>query len=157
MAITVSLKCCNLSQVTQKLASFILFSLVRKKKMIGSLSMKEVLVFSLLCNFLLFVLLYFTISRLSSLLHHQIESSTTPVTSRQILFVGGVPTTLTRCRMQVRSEFLCNKDPLVLNHMVVKVDVVGMFPQSNYVLLIKDGRTVAYSLVSRNVTVGTEM
>ena len=41
--------------------------------------------------------------------------------------------------------------------MVVKVDVVEMFPQSKYVLLIKDGRTVAYSLVSRNVTVGTEM
>lgn len=48
------------------------------------------------------------------------------------------------------SKYLCNKDPLSLNYMQ---DVVRLFPKAKFVLLIRDGRSVAYSIVSRNVTI----
>ena len=48
------------------------------------------------------------------------------------------------------AEFLCNKDPLVLSYMG---DVVRMFPNAKFVLMIRDARAVAYSIVSRNVTI----
>lgn len=46
--------------------------------------------------------------------------------------------------------FLCNKDPLVLNYMG---DVLRLYPHAKFVLLIRDGRAVAHSIVSRNVTI----
>ena len=45
---------------------------------------------------------------------------------------------------------LCNKDPLVLNYMP---DIVRLYPNAKFVLMIRDGRAVAYSIVSRNVTI----
>ena len=45
---------------------------------------------------------------------------------------------------------LCNKDPLVLNYMP---DVVRLYPKAKFILMIRDGRAVAYSIVSRNVTI----
>ena len=48
-------------------------------------------------------------------------------------------------------RFLCNKDPLVLGHMNA---VTKMFPKSKFVLMIRDGRAVAYSIVSRKVSIG---
>lgn len=47
-------------------------------------------------------------------------------------------------------QFLCNKDPLVLNYMN---DVLRLYPHAKFVLLIRDGRAVAHSIVSRNVTI----
>lgn len=48
------------------------------------------------------------------------------------------------------SKYLCNKDPLALNYMQ---DVVRLYPKAKFVLMIRDGRSVAYSIVSRNVTI----
>lgn len=48
------------------------------------------------------------------------------------------------------AKFLCNKDPLVLNYMN---DVLRLFPLGKFILMIRDGRAVAYSIVSRNVTI----
>lgn len=45
---------------------------------------------------------------------------------------------------------LCNKDPLSLAQMN---DLHMMFPQARYILLIRDGRGVAHSIVSRNLTI----
>ena len=45
---------------------------------------------------------------------------------------------------------LCNKDPLVLNYMP---DIVRLYPKSRFILMIRDGRAVAYSIVNRNVTI----
>ena len=48
------------------------------------------------------------------------------------------------------AKYLCNKDPLVLNYVQ---DLSRIFPRSKFVLMIRDGRAVAYSIVSRNVTI----
>lgn len=48
------------------------------------------------------------------------------------------------------SKYLCNKDPLALNYMQ---DVLRLYPKAKFVLMIRDGRSVAYSIVSRNVTI----
>ena len=48
------------------------------------------------------------------------------------------------------AKYLCNKDPLVLNYMY---DIIRMFPKAKIVLMVRDGRAVAYSIVSRNVTI----
>ncbi len=48
------------------------------------------------------------------------------------------------------AKFLCNKDPLVLNYMQ---DVIKLFPKAKFILMIRDGRAVAYSIVSRNITI----
>ena len=48
------------------------------------------------------------------------------------------------------SKYLCNKDPLALNYMM---DIVRLYPKAKFILMIRDGRSVAYSIVSRNVTI----
>lgn len=45
---------------------------------------------------------------------------------------------------------LCNKDPLLLNYMEI---LQRLYPRSKFILMIRDGRAVAYSIVSRNVTI----
>lgn len=45
---------------------------------------------------------------------------------------------------------LCNKDPLSLIH---TKDLHFMFPRAKFVLVVRDGRAVAYSIVSRNLTI----
>lgn len=45
---------------------------------------------------------------------------------------------------------LCNKDPLSLAQMK---DLHVMFPRAKYLLMIRDGRGVAHSIVSRNLTI----
>ena len=47
---------------------------------------------------------------------------------------------------------LCNKDPMVLNHMEV---VNNMFPKSLFVMMIRDGRAVCHSMISREVKIGS--
>ena len=49
------------------------------------------------------------------------------------------------------AKYLCNKDPLLLQYMK---HLAKMFPKSKYVLMIRDGRAVTHSIVSRNVTIG---
>ena len=44
----------------------------------------------------------------------------------------------------------CNKDPLAFNHME---DLAKMFPRAKFLLLVRDGRAVAHSIVKRNVTI----
>lgn len=48
------------------------------------------------------------------------------------------------------AKVLCNKDPLSLAQMK---DLHMMFPRSKFILLIRDGRGVAHSIVSRNITI----
>lgn len=48
------------------------------------------------------------------------------------------------------SKFLCNKDPLLLSYML---DLHRMYPRAKFLLIVRDGRAVAYSIVSRNVTI----
>lgn len=48
------------------------------------------------------------------------------------------------------AKYLCNKDPLLLQHMK---QIARMFPKSKFVVMIRDGRAVAHSIVSRNVTI----
>ena len=48
------------------------------------------------------------------------------------------------------AKYLCNKDPLVLNYMG---DLSRIFPRAKFLLMVRDGRAVAYSIVSRNVTI----
>ena len=48
------------------------------------------------------------------------------------------------------AKHLCNKDPLLLNNME---DLKRLFPKAKFVLMIRDGRAVAYSIISRNVTI----
>ena len=48
------------------------------------------------------------------------------------------------------AKYLCNKDPLVLNYMK---DILRLYPKAKFILMIRDGRAVAYSIVSRNVTI----
>ena len=48
------------------------------------------------------------------------------------------------------AKYLCNKDPLVLNYMQ---DIIRLFPKVRFILLVRDGRAVAYSIVTRNITI----
>ena len=48
------------------------------------------------------------------------------------------------------ARFLCNKDPLVLNYMP---DIIRLFPMAKFILMVRDGRAVAYSIVTRNITI----
>lgn len=48
------------------------------------------------------------------------------------------------------ANYLCNKDPMVLTYMH---DVLRMYPKAKFVMMIRDGRAVAYSIVSRNITI----
>lgn len=45
---------------------------------------------------------------------------------------------------------LCNKDPFTLKSAVY---LAKLFPQSKYVLMIRDGRAVVHSIISRKVTI----
>jgi len=58
--------------------------------------------------------------------------------------VGSVPTT------PRPSHLLCNKDPFTLRSMQ---RLVRLFPRSKFVLMIRDGRAVADSIVSGHVTI----
>lgn len=48
------------------------------------------------------------------------------------------------------AQFLCNKDPLALAQMP---DLAQMFPRGKFLLLVRDGRAVAHSIVSRNISI----
>jgi protein-tyrosine sulfotransferase len=48
------------------------------------------------------------------------------------------------------AENLCNKDPLVLRYSIYMKKV---FPQSKYILMIRDGRATVHSIISRKVTI----
>ena len=50
----------------------------------------------------------------------------------------------------IPSKYLCSKDPLALNYMH---DVVRLYPKARFVLMVRDGRAVAHSIVARNVTI----
>ena len=50
----------------------------------------------------------------------------------------------------IPSKYLCNKDPLLLQHMK---HIARMFPKAKFLLMIRDGRAVAHSIVSRNITI----
>ena len=45
---------------------------------------------------------------------------------------------------------LCNKDPFTLKSSVY---LAGMFPNSKYLLMVRDGRAVVHSIISRKVTI----
>lgn len=45
---------------------------------------------------------------------------------------------------------LCNKDPFTLKYMI---DLSKMFPNGKYLLMIRDGRAVVHSVMSRKVTI----
>ncbi len=49
-----------------------------------------------------------------------------------------------------KADNLCNKDPLSLTQMPFLHD---MFPKAKFLLMIRDGRAVANSIVSRNITI----
>lgn len=48
------------------------------------------------------------------------------------------------------AKHLCNKDPLVLRYSSYMKKV---FPQSKYILMIRDGRSTVHSIISRKVTI----
>ncbi|XP_074642463.1 protein-tyrosine sulfotransferase 1-like [Tubulanus polymorphus] len=48
------------------------------------------------------------------------------------------------------APFLCNKDPFTLK---ASVYLSRMFPNSKFVLMIRDGRAVVHSIISRKVTI----
>ena len=48
------------------------------------------------------------------------------------------------------AKHLCNKDPLLLNYMN---DLQRLYPKAKFILMIRDGRAVAHSIVTRNVTI----
>jgi len=49
------------------------------------------------------------------------------------------------------AEYYCNKDPLNFKYLKT---LIRMFPNGKYILMIRDGRAVAHSIVTRNVTIG---
>jgi protein-tyrosine sulfotransferase len=48
------------------------------------------------------------------------------------------------------AKYLCNKDPMSLAQIK---DLHAMFPRAKFLLMIRDGRAVAHSIVSRNITI----
>ena len=48
------------------------------------------------------------------------------------------------------AKYLCNKDPLLLQEMK---SLARMFPKSKFLLMVRDGRGVTHSIVSRNITI----
>jgi protein-tyrosine sulfotransferase len=48
------------------------------------------------------------------------------------------------------AERLCNKDPLILRYSNY---VHNLFPNSKFILMIRDGRATVHSIISRNVTI----
>ena len=55
-----------------------------------------------------------------------------------------------REQIETVSEFFCNKDPFNLAHIH---DLDNIFPNSKFVLMIRDGRAVTHSIVDRGVTI----
>ena len=49
------------------------------------------------------------------------------------------------------AEYYCNKDPLNFKYLTT---LTRLYPNGKYILMIRDGRAVAHSIVSRNVTIG---
>lgn len=45
---------------------------------------------------------------------------------------------------------LCNKDPFTLKYMV---ELADMFPNARFLLMVRDGRAVVHSVMSRKVTI----
>ena len=45
---------------------------------------------------------------------------------------------------------LCNKDPFTMKYMT---DLTRMFPNGKYLFMIRDGRAVVHSVMSRKVTI----
>ena len=48
------------------------------------------------------------------------------------------------------APILCNKDPFTLKYMT---DLTYMFPNAKYLWMIRDGRAVVHSVMSRKVTI----
>jgi protein-tyrosine sulfotransferase len=48
------------------------------------------------------------------------------------------------------AEHLCNKDPLLFTHLTY---LKSLFPMSKYILMIRDGRAVVHSIITRKITV----
>jgi hypothetical protein len=48
------------------------------------------------------------------------------------------------------AEYFCNKDPLVLRYSTLMKKI---FPNSKYILMIRDGRASVHSIISRKVTI----
>ncbi|CAF1072324.1 unnamed protein product, partial [Brachionus calyciflorus] len=49
-----------------------------------------------------------------------------------------------------KAEHLCNKDPLVLRYTVY---MKKLFPKSKFILMVRDGRAVVHSIISRKVSI----
>ena len=49
------------------------------------------------------------------------------------------------------AEYYCNKDPLNFKYLTT---LTRLYPNGKYILMIRDGRAVAHSIVTRNVTIG---
>lgn len=49
------------------------------------------------------------------------------------------------------AEYYCNKDPLNFKYLTT---LTRLYPNGKYILMIRDGRAVAHSIVARNVTIG---
>ncbi len=49
------------------------------------------------------------------------------------------------------AEHLCNKDPLVLRHSIYVKE--KLFPNSKFILMIRDGRASVHSMITRQVTI----
>lgn len=49
-----------------------------------------------------------------------------------------------------QAPLLCNKDPFAIRSMV---HIRQMFPNSKFIMMIRDGRSVAHSIISRHVTI----
>jgi protein-tyrosine sulfotransferase len=48
------------------------------------------------------------------------------------------------------APYLCNKDPLMLSYMPF---LKSIFPQSRFILMIRDGRATVHSIISRHITI----
>lgn len=48
------------------------------------------------------------------------------------------------------APLLCNKDPFAIRSMA---HILKMFPRSKFILMIRDGRSVSHSIISRHVTI----
>ena len=48
------------------------------------------------------------------------------------------------------APLLCNKDPFAIRSMN---HILKMFPNSKFIMMIRDGRSVAHSIITRRVTI----
>lgn len=49
-----------------------------------------------------------------------------------------------------KAPLLCNKDPFAIRSLP---SISEMFPNSKYILMIRDGRSVTHSIISRHITI----